>query len=248
MPIRPAFECSARGRMPRTMRRVLPCLAALLALAIFAGPASAEEWELHLVGQWLTTSADFGELDDGLGASVALERRLNDRWGVEFGLGWNQLEGSISQSFDFLGFRGRSRIETEVEWLPVSVGGNFHLTPGSEHDVYLGARVGYAFFRDIRVDTEIEITDTGGLPFPIVLPPLASSIEFPTDDAFFYGLRLGYDRAFGTGGWGFSATIDWTVLEVEFRPTGVGDEFPPGPDFSNDLDPLAIGAGVIKRW
>lgn len=214
-----------------------------------------DDWNLRLLGQWVTTSEDaFSELDDGPGVYLGLERRLSDRWGVEFGVGWNQLEGSDSQSIDFFGFQFESRFETEVEWLPVSVAGNFHLTPQSDFDLYVAGRVGWAFFRDVQFRSEFSITDLGfGSDLGLVVEPGPQTINFQSEDAFFYGVRLGFDRPFGRSGWAFSATVDWTVLELEYDPGAVLPRDPDGfpatiPPVGVDLDPVTLGVGVSKRF
>lgn len=211
----------------------------------------AGDWEFRVLGQWNTLSDEIlTEVDEGPGVYFGFERRLNDRWGIELGLGWNQLDGEIRQSIDFFGFRFESRIESEVEWMPLSIAGNFHLTPNSNFDLYVAGRAGWAFFDDLRVDSEVTLSDLGDFEIPIIDPDPFQRLEFSADDAFFYGLRLGFDRPFGDSGWAFSATLDYTVLELEYDPQSA---FPPPfvdpiPTVSVDLDPVTVGVGVSKRW
>ena len=227
----------------------------LLLSLTFSGTAIAEDWELRLLGQWVTTSEDaFSNLDDGSGVYLGLERRLNDRWGLELGVGWNQLDGSESQSFDFFGFQFESRFETEVEWLPVSVAGNYHLTPQADFDLYVAGRVGWAFFRDVQFRSELSLFDLAfGSDLGLIIDSGPQTINFEAEDAFFYGLRLGFDRPFGDSSWALSATVDWTALELEYDP---GAGLPRDPDgfpvtiasVGVDLDPVTVGFGVSKRW
>ncbi|MDA8019868.1 MAG: outer membrane beta-barrel protein [Thermoanaerobaculia bacterium] len=243
--------------MPTQRRlRFMLRLAVVALLLSSAGPGTgwAEDWEARLLGSWVTTSADvLTELDDGPGLYVGVERRLNERWGVELGLGWHQLEGSVTERVEFFGLRFESRIGSEVEWLPVSIAGNFHLTPRSDFDVYVSARAGQAFFQDVRITSEASFaTDLNGFPLPVLItdPGPAVTLEFAADDSLFYGARLGVDRSFGDGAWAFSATIDWTVLELEYDPlSALPPPFvDPVPDVQVDLDPVTIGIGVSRRW
>lgn len=237
-----------------SLRRLVQTVSLLL-LTVLCLPAiaTADDWELRASGQWVTTSVDaFADLDDGTGLYLGLERRLTDRWGVELGLGWNQLDGSDVQSFDSGTIRIESRFEEELEWLPLSLAGNFHLTPDAGFDVYVSGRVGWAFFDDLKIKTSqtIEL----GPPFGTI--DSQADLELATEDAFFYGVRLGFDRPFGTSGWAFSATVDWTALELEidtrsaFGPV-VDDPLPgeiPITPVKVDLDPITVGVGVSKRF
>ena len=233
----------------RTQQPIRSFVLAGLLLALAAPGALAEDWQFRALGQWNSLSDEvLSEVDEGLGVYLGVERRLSDRWGVEVGLGWNQVDGSVSETIDIFGITFESRIDSEVEWLPVSAAGNFYLTPRSDFDLYVSGRVGWAFFRDVQVTTDVDIS---GLPFPgPVIDPDPQTVDFTTDDVFFYGVRVGFDRPFGDGGWSVSATADWTVLELEYDPrSAFAPPFAdPIPTVSADLDPVTVGVGVSKRW
>lgn len=238
--------------MSRSFALAVPLVAAA-SLAVQVRPAAAEDvWTARLVGEWVDTSTDaFSDLDDGHGASLTLERRIRDRWSVELGVGRRRVEGATRQSFDLLGFRVESRIDTEVEWTPVFVGGHLHLDSPAGFDVRVGARAGWAFLDDVRITSSVDISGDFGFPdfpgVPLDTPP--TTLSLPADDAPFYGLHVGVDRLLG-GGWGVTASLDWTVLELEVEPPAVpgGPAPDPGVVARTDLDPLALGLGIVKRW
>lgn len=240
--------------MTKPFHRKLIHTASALGLSALLLPVAsfADDWNLRVLGQWVTTSEnDFGQLEEGAGVYLGLERRLSQRWGVELGLGWNQLEGTVSQSFDSELIDVESRFDSEIEWLPLSLAGNFHLTPEANFDLYVAGRLGWAFFDDFRASA-YQAIDFGP---PTGLVTSQGTFDLAADDAFFYGIRLGFDHPFGTSGWAVSATADWTRMELELHrdlgPTQPDLDDPlPGPSAPAllDLDPVTVGVGVSKRW
>ena len=216
---------------------------ALIAPATFAGEG---DWTVRIHGQWISSSGSaFGgeDFDEGAGLYVGFERRLNNRWGLEFGIGQAELEANQQLSVDFLGLSFVTDVEASLEWMPVTLGANYHLTPGRGVDVFLGPRVGYAFVDDLQIDTRVDLgglPSLPGLPIFIDFPPLdlpAQSTTVRTDDVFLYGLRLGLDWPLGDHGWGLSGAIDYTVMELELEDTAAAD-----------LDPFTVAFGFSKSW
>ena len=222
-------------------------LAITVLLLAFASASHAQDWNGRLLGQWISSSsAAFGDedFDDGFGIYLGLERRLGERWGIEVGVGRAELEASQTVAFDLIGGSFISEVEASLQWTPVTVGANYHLTPRSQADVYIGPRIGVALADDLELVTRIDIDGFPTFPgFPNIpvnlpgagLPPQTTSLE--TDDAFIYGARLGLDWPLGDGGWALSGAIDYTVLEIE------SEDF-----FEIDVDPLAVSVGVSKSW
>lgn len=216
-------------------------------LLAFASTVGAQEWNGRLLGQWISSSGSaFGteDFDDGFGIYLGLERRLGERWGIEVGIGRAELEATETVSFDFIGGTISSVVEASLQWTPITLGANFHLTPRNRADIYIGPRIGIALADDLEFVTRLDIDGFPTFPgfpnIPVeipgdVLPPQTTT--FSTDDAFLYGARLGIDWPIGEGGWALAGAIDYTVLELEFEDL-----------FATDLDPLAVSVGVSKSW
>lgn len=234
-------------------RSILGVLVVLTLALGLGGPALAQsgDWQFRLMGQWVTGSGDdvfvSGGLDDGVGVYLGLERRITDRWGVELGVGWSELEGSEQFGIDFLGLSARASVEASADWVPVSLAANFHLTPQREFDLYVAGRVGWAVFDDVEVVTDFEF-DFGPFPGPpIIVPDEPESFRYSAEDTVFYGLRFGGDWPVGDGGWHLTGALDVTFLELEFN-SEARDELGFPIDVTTDLDPVSVGFGVSKRW
>lgn len=224
-------------------------LAASLPLLAITPSASAQDWNARLLGQWISSSASaFGgeDFDDGFGLYLGLERRLNDRWGIEFGLGVAELEAKERIGFDFFGSSFGTEVETSLQWVPLTVAANFHLTPQRDFDLYIAPRAGVALVDDLEIAVLVDINgfptfpSFPGIPIDIDFPNIDIPVQtttFAVDDTFIYGARLGFDWPLGGQGWGLSGAVDYTVMELDLQGLA-----------STDLDPLAVSFGVSKRW
>lgn len=228
------------------------CLALLPLLALgSASWAGADDWQARIHGQYVSGSAQVlgdQELDEGVGLYLGVERRLGARWGVEVGIGRAEAEAEETTQLDFFGLSVRTDIVASLEWTPLAVAANYHLTPSRDFDFYVAPRVGFVFVDDFEVETRVDL-DGGiifpGLPilggFPLLGPDFgpdgSQTVVLDIDDTWFYGLRLGFDRPFADGPWSFSAALTYDIVELEAEDGGVAD-----------LDPLSIGLGVAYRW
>lgn len=200
----------------------LTTTSAIIALGLIATPTQAADATLRLQGQLVNTSlntlvlvSDFGSEP---GVYLGAEFRLNDRFGIEAGVGWFELE----ERSNFFG----TEFTESLTVIPVAVALNIHLTRQKRYDLYVAPKIGWAFFDDF------ELTQVN------VFFPEGFTTEIPTEDQFIFGLRLGFDFPFGQSSWGFSSSIDYTDIDFEFDVSG----------FTDGLDPLSVGAGVAYSF
>lgn len=204
-------------------------------LLLPAPNAEAADWQFRLHGQWVSSSGEFfagQDFDDAFGVYAGVERRLGERWGVELGIGWNELEAGESFSLDFFGFSVLTEVDAVVETTALTVALNYHLSPPSSRaDVYLAPVIGWAFL-DADLETRVDVDFPFGLPGIVITSGDVGNVDLGADDSFLYGLRLGADWPLGDAGWAVSGAIDYSVLELEAD----------GADIA-DLDPLRVGLG-----
>ncbi len=152
----------------------------------------------------------------GSGAGFNVEYRANDRIGIEGGLLYWDLDSMLN-------------FDSATEWLmdsdssdvlTLTVGLNFHLTPGQKVDFYVGPYIGLAQIDDPSFDL-------GGS---------VGTVSGNVDDEFVWGGQLGLDVPFGGSGWAFHAGALYMAL-------GVGDS---GVDL--DIDPLIGTVGLAYNF
>ena len=243
-----------RSRLPRipslpTRRRFSSTVPfCVLALVLVLGtPALAQDWQARFHGQWISSSAETvnsAGLGDGVGAYFGVERRLNDRWGIEVGIARGELDSKETVSLGFFGLTIDTEIRSQQEWMPLTLAANYHLPTRGDFDLYLAPRIGWVFFDDLEIATRVDGNGTIFLPgFPVSLEvpdlgePGDQRLSIGIDDAFLYGLRLGFERPFGSGGWSLSGAVSLDVIELESDQGAVGD-----------LDPLTVGIGFARRF
>ena len=165
--------------------------------------------------------------DGGDGFGLGIEYHLSERLGLELGILMADLEAQLM--FDIApplpggGFGealwGMS--EGDVDFTPLTLGVNFHLTPGSRADFYIGPFVGYASLGSTTISD------------------LGESFSYSFDDEFVYGLGAGLDFPFKKGGpWALTAGVRWMDLTA-------GD---PAAGVSIGLDPLIASAGLAYSF
>ena len=226
--------------------RILTLLAFFL-FVLLPATAPAQDWQARLHGQWVSSSLetfDGAELGDGSGFYLGAEKRLNERWGVEVGIGRSELESEETIQLDFFGLSIATEIGNRVEWMPLTLAANYHFPTGGDVDIYIAPRIGWAFMDDLEIRTNVDVGGGIVLPgFPIVFtlpdfgPTGSEVVSLDLDDAFLYGLRFGLERPFGDGTWSFSAALSLDVIELESDVGSFGD-----------LDPLSVGIGVSRRF
>ncbi len=120
-------------------------------------------------------------LDNGNGVGLSLEYRPNPRLGIEGGLLYSELDSMFVY-------------DSPTEWLMdsdsssllvLTLGPNFHLTPDSKADFYLGPYIGLAQIGD----ADYSLGGTVG------------TVGTDFDDEFVFGAQLGFDYPFGDSSW-----------------------------------------------
>lgn len=217
------------GRRTRVVRTLT--LFAILTTAL-SGQAGAREssWTVRVVGLgWIPSDAmvagrtaaaepfRFG-VSEGAGLGLALEYRLGRRWGLEGAANFADMETDFR-----LETGGVVLTDTdEVDVSSYSLGVNYHFTPESRADFFVGAFVAETF-----VDDSIFLTEAGRL----------DKVVF--DDDVGYGLQLGVELPLSPGGhWSLTAGVRYILTILEGEIAGLDD----------DLDPLIPWIGVGYRF
>lgn len=155
-------------------------------------------------------------LDSGVGGGAGLEYHFNDRVG---------LEGTVlfvplgSQLFFDIGVDW-AEDEDDVEMLAFLIGPNFHLTPNSRVDFYIGPFVGAA---DLSSTTYRVLGE-------------AQNRSFDADTLF--GVQLGLDIPFGDAGWAFHLGARYFDMTIETEEEGA----------EIAADPLGFEAGFAYSF
>ena len=133
----------------------------------------------------------------GYGVGFNVEYRPNDRFGLEAGLLYSEIDSMLT-------------FDSPTEWLMdhdsssllvLTFGPNFHLTPGKRADFYVGPFVGFASVGNPSYDL-------GGT---------VGTVSGNFDDEFVFGGQLGLDLALGDSSW----ALHFGALYLNL---GVGDQ------------------------
>lgn len=216
----------------------LTCLAAVSTTI----PAAAGDGQWHLRAQvvwvhpdldWQTSPAP-GDVvtihaDDALGLSVSGEYQVSSLLGVDFGVMRATPDvGVRSEDRDL----GLSVSATDgLTMTPLSVGLNFHLTPGRRFDLYLGPFLAYVLYGDLewRVNETINVD---GVPVDF-----DQTLRLSVANDLAYGAVAGADIPIGTRGWYLSGTLRYMATELEATS-------PEGDSETLSLDPVIVTLGV----
>ncbi len=171
------------------------------------------------------------EPDDAFGAAVSYERRLTDLVGVEVGffgakhdvsgrlVGVLQLIRNVDNVVLDEVPLDESDTIGDVMVTPWTAGVNFHLTPASRADLYLGGYLAYVFYGDLDIEGE----------------------KIPMDDEFTFGVVVGVDVPFRDSRWGFNASGRY--LRTEAQPSESGPD-----SMALGVDPYILQAGIAFRF
>jgi len=195
-------------------------------------------WTFRAFGAYTRASADDDEVTSNSG--VDLRRKINlgahhggfgagfeyrplhgcdlSRWGIALDAIHSQLDSHL------LVDRPSSwgRVQESVNFTPILLSLNYHLTPGKPVDLFLGPSVGYAFLDSVTYNT------------------LGSSYSEKFDDDLTYGINLGIDVPFGVEhNYAFTAGL----RQLFFKAKGSGTL---GHNF--DLNPTIATAGFAFRF
>lgn len=215
---------------------------ACLALGSTTLPAVAGDGQWHLRAHaawvhpdldWQTSPApgDFVTVvaDDAFGLSVSGEYQVSDLLGVDLGL-MRAVPDILVRSEDR--DLGLSVSATDgLTMTLLSIGLNFHVTPGQPFDLYLGPYLAYVLYSDLEWRVN-ETIDVGGVPVDI-----DETLRMSVANDLAYGAIAGIDIPFGANGWHFSAALKYMATELDAKT-------PEGDSESLSLDPVIVTLGV----
>jgi outer membrane protein W len=133
-------------------------------------------------------------LHSGTGIGGDFEYHFSPRLGLNFSLDWAELDVTGQYDSSFVWEMG----DEQMSYLSFTVGPNFHLTPGSRADFYLGLFVGYASLGRVTAN----------------LPSAGPTLDL--GDSFVYGGLLGLDIGLGVRQvWALHLGIRQEILEAD---------------------------------
>jgi outer membrane protein W len=157
---------------------------------------------------------DYFKAEPGYGVGASIERLFNPRVGLEVGVLIGQIDSSFLRDIDVDWASDDEKIGLQM----LTVGPNFHLTPDSKADVYIGPFLGYVQLDDATYRV------------------LGSSVRTSGEDDFTWGAQIGLDVPTAST-WAFTAGIKYLDLSYDLSN---------GLDLN--LDPLIFAAGVAYRF
>ena len=159
------------------------------------------------------------DTSDGTGLGLGLERVLGCRLGLEIAALFADLDSQLEYdtATDWV------HDDQDISFRPLTLGLNYHLTPDSRVDVFIGPFIGLAQFDDATYNV------------------LGRSFTVDADDTFTWGLQLGVDIPFvADGPWAFTGAVKYFDLDLE--GSGLLQDFEVG------IDPTVLAAGIAYRF
>jgi len=153
-------------------------------------------------------------LGSGEGLGLSLEHHFTDRIGLEAALLWADLDALLIADLP----DAWEHDDGSADFTAITLGPNFHLTPGKRVDFYIGPFVGWASLDDptFNIFGETRRSKFG--------------------DDFVFGGQVGLDVGLGGGDWGLHFGVRYIDLT-----TGDGDD-------KLDVNPLIGEAGIRYRF
>ena len=229
--------CHASCSIARTI-----AIALTLGITAAAAPLHSQNdgnqdsrWTVRGFGLWLSSSGDdvvvvkvgpepmteertTHSISDGSGFGLELEYSVKPKIGVEFTALFGDYDTDLKLQTGGIALMDSDDIGFKAFFLGV----NYHFTPDSRADFFVGAFAGLSYYDDIVFFTEV-----------------GRSEKLTFDDDLGFGLKAGIDTPLRRGGpWIFSAEFRYldTILESEI----------PGGDL--DLNPLMLSIGLGYRF
>lgn len=220
-------------------RTIVICMTfALLAAASTLVTAADEKWILRgsYVMTWPSTDSYQTEsvigdnpllnefsLDSGQGFGFDVEYKMSPKLGLAMMAIFTDIEGTFVAGIEPGEQSDRVSDNNTVDTYTVNFGANYHFTPDSRVDFYLGAFVGWWSYDSIKFQ----------------LPVLDEEIKIDFDDQFSYGLNAGVDIPFGSeSSWLFTAALKYLVSDL--KESGGPREIA--------IDPLIASIGIGYRF
>jgi len=226
--------------MSRTMRRIITiCFTLVILLSMSSGVAASDtSWIIrgNYVMTWPSTDSYQTEsvigdnpllnefsLDSGQGFGFDLEYKMNPKLGLAVMAIFTDIEGTFVAGIEPGEQSDRVSDNNTVDTYTVNFGANYHFTPKSRADFYLGAFVGWWSYDSIKFQ----------------LPVLDEEVKIDFDDQFSYGLNAGIDVPFGAdSSWLFTAALKYLVSDL--KESGGPREIA--------IDPLIASIGIGYRF
>jgi outer membrane protein W len=164
-------------------------------------------------------------VDSGQGVGLGLERLFSRRLGVELGVLLGSLDTRLMRDID----EAWETATESADFFPITLGLNFHLTPGSKVDLYLGPFVGLLQYDDVEYRV------------------LGEHVVADIEDEFTAGAQIGIDVPTGSR-WAFSASVRYMDAQAEFQDAGFGGGEGSANELELSIDPLIFTAGVAFRF
>ena len=220
-----------RIRTHVTFSAVIVVASALCALYPAAANAGDGPWRLRLFAVSMNPTGDTVVVPDtgdrihfdasgGYGGGLEFEYRASRLLGIDFGaLTASPVIDVLIDEVGVISASAQPRIS------PVYAGINFHLTPDSTADLYVGPLVAYVFYSS----------------FDLVADPWFMREWFVTENDFGFGINVGLDVRLGDGGWLLTGAFKYLDTTLEASP----------PDESigrTDIDPMIFSIGVGYRF
>jgi len=138
--------------------------------------------------------------DSGQGFGLDIEYKATPKWGIALLTTFTDIEGTFVAGIEP---GEESELVTDnntVDTYTINFGANYHFTPDSAVDFYLGAFLGWFSYDSIKFR----------------LPIQDEEIKIDFDDQFSYGLNAGIDVPFGSdSSWMFTAGIRYLVSDLK---------------------------------
>ena len=165
-------------------------------------------------------------LDAGKGFGTSLEYLALPWLGLELaGIFLDQDAHFVFDEIDVWGMDSDSTLNTLLTFGP-----NFHLTPNSKADLYVGPFIGYSFRDDLTFNDQ------------------GRTFEYDLDDEFGFGAQLGLDVPVCPKGRCFTFHSALRYLELENEPKGPTNGVLPRRDFDLDFEHLIFSIGAGYRF
>ena len=199
--------------MKRTI--TMCCTFALLIAASSVAGAADNKWIIrgNYVKTWPSTDSYqtdsvigddsiFNELslDSGQGFGLDIGYKLNPKIELLVMAIFTDMEGTFVYGLEPGEASPRVKDNNTVDFYTIDGGVNYHFTPESRVDFFLGAFAGVFSYDSVT----------------FVLPELGKEKKINFDDQFSYGLNAGVDIPFGTNsGWLFTASVKYLISDLK---------------------------------
>lgn len=156
-------------------------------------------------------------LGSGSGAGIGIEFLATKRIGIEASYLYGEIDSDFKLDLD----NDWAMDSDDLAFRPLTLGLNFHLTPDSKADFFVGPFIGLVQYGTGKYDA------------------LNEWVMVPFDDDFGWGVNVGVDVPFSDDSrWGFTSSLRYMSTTAEDE-NGI---------YEIDFDPLIFSAGVAIRF